>query len=399
MHRTIDRRRFLKGAGAVVAMGAVHGCRVPDAGVTSGQPLLQLPPLRVSVDRITRVTVCTRPFRAQGPRTDVEKIGARTVVHNYGHGGSGWSLSWGAARTATASALGTGEREIGVIGCGAMGLTTAIALQRAGARVTIYAKDLPPDVRSSWATGLYTPDSRIAMEAHATPEFKQRWAQMARHTYETFQTFLGVAGTPVEYIDQYAVSDEPGPRRRDEPEGKPKFAELQRELTPDLMMSPVDYGPGAHPFGPRYVRRNSQLMFNLASYQRILMQDFEAVGGRFEITEFRSPADFARVREKTIVNCTGYGARALLADDTIVPVRGQITRLVAQPDANYGVRYQDTSFVPRRDGLLLQVTGENDYYGYGDETTVPDRAEAEHAVTTIASLFASSPGAAADRPA
>ena len=40
--------------------------------------------------------------------------------------------------------------------------------------------------------------------------------------------------------------------------------------------------------------------------------------------------------------------------------------------------------------LLLQVTGENDYYGYGDETVVANRAEAEHAVTTIASLF---PGA------
>ena len=43
--------------------------------------------------------------------------------------------------------------------------------------------------------------------------------------------------------------------------------------------------------------------------------------------------------------------------------------------------------MPRRDGLLVQVTGENDYYGYGDDTTVADRAEAEHGVATIASLF------------
>ena len=109
---------------------------------------------------------------------------------------------------------------------GAIGLTTAIQLQRAGARVTIYAKDHPPSVRSSWATGLYTPDSRIALEEHATPEFKQTWAKAARQTYETFQSFLGVAGTPVEYIDNYGVSDEQGPRQRNEPDGKPKFAEL-----------------------------------------------------------------------------------------------------------------------------------------------------------------------------
>jgi polyvinyl alcohol dehydrogenase (cytochrome) len=43
--------------------------------------------------------------------------------------------------------------------------------------------------------------------------------------------------------------------------------------------------------------------------------------------------------------------------------------------------------VPRRDGPLLQVIGDNDYYGYDDESVMPDRMEAEHAVTTIASLF------------
>ena len=388
MHRLIGRRNFLKGAGAVVALGAVDACRfLPGASRTDGRLDLQLPPLHLSVDRITRMTVCTRPFRAQGPRMDVEKLGTKTVVHNYGHGGSGWSLSWGAGAIATASAMATGERDVAVIGCGALGMTTARQLQRAGARVTIYAKDLPPNVRSSWATGLYTPDSRIALEEHATPEFKKTWAQMSRQTYETFQSFLGVAGTPVEFIDSYAVSDEPGPRPHSDPEGKPKFAELQRELTPDLMPEPVEFQPGSHQFGPRYVRRNSQLMFNLSSYTRILLEDFTSNGGRIEVAEFKTPADLARVKEKTLVNCTGYGARALFGDASLTAVRGQITRLISQPDATYGLRYKDVSFVPRRDGLLLQVTGENDYYGYGDDTTVPDHPEAEHAVTTIASLF------------
>ena len=159
------------------------------------------------------------------------------------------------------------------------------------------------------------------------------------------------------------------------------------------MPTPIEFQPGSHPFGQRYVRRNSQLMFNLASYSRILLEDFTSTGGRIEIAEFTTPADLARVKEKTMINCTGYGARALFGDTSIIPVRGQMTRLISQSDVSYGLFYKDISFVPRRDGLLLQVIGENDYYGYDDETAVPDRAEAEHAVTTIASLFAATPAA------
>jgi len=385
----IGRRRFLAGAGAVAALGVLDGCRFGRDGGTTAAPKLQLWPLRASVDRITRITVCTRPFRPQGPRFDVEKIGTKTVVHNYGHGGSGWSLSWGSGAIATANAMATGERDIAVIGCGALGLTTALLLQRAGARVTIYAKDLPPNVRSSLATGLFTPDSRICLEEHATPAFKQQWAQMARASFDTYQSFLGVAGTPVEFIDSYFVSDDLTKERpRTPPNGRPAFAELQRELIPDLLPHPVQFEPGQHTLGRRQVVRDSQLMFNLASYTRTLITDFTATGGKIEIAEFRTPAEFSRLKEKTLVNATGYGARALFGDDSIVPVRGQLARMMPDPNVNYGLFYKSVGFVPRRDGLVFQVAGDNDYYGYDDATAQPDRAEAERAVNTIASLFA-----------
>jgi glycine/D-amino acid oxidase-like deaminating enzyme len=332
--------------------------------------------------------VCTRPFRAQGPRLDVEKLGAKTVVHNYGHGGSGWSLSWGSGAIATANAMATGERDIAVIGCGALGLTTAVQLQRAGARVTIYAKDLPPDVRSALATGLYTPDSRICLEEHATPAFKQTWAQMARQSFQTYQSFLGLAGTPVEFIDSYSVYDDANRPRRSAPAGKPPFADLERELIGDLIPQGVDFEPGSHPLGQRFLQRNTQLMFNLPAYTRTLLADFSANGGKIEIAEFHAPAELARLNEKTLVNATGYGARALFDDQSITPVRGQLTRMIPQADVSYGLFYKGVSFVPRRDGLVFQVVGDNDYYGYNDDTAVPDRAEAERAVNTIAALFA-----------
>src|ERR1700727_641955 len=234
MQESIGRRQLLTGTGAAVLLGGLQGCatsfgnkeRAPKA------PELQFVPVRASTDRITRITVCTRPFRAQGPRLDTEQIGSKFVVHNYGHGGSGWSLSWGSSSVAVRKALASGERDIAVIGCGALGLTPALLLQRAGARVTIYAKDLPPNVRSSLASGLWTPDSRICLEERATPEFKQLWAGMARQSFQTYQSLLGLPGNPVEFIDNYFVSDEPaGMRRRETPnDPRPQFANPQRGL-------------------------------------------------------------------------------------------------------------------------------------------------------------------------
>ena len=390
--RTIGRRRLLAGAGAALLAAAVDGCSI--AGLRTGgrpppAPPLNLAPLRASTDRITQITVCTRPFRAQGPRLDVEQIGQKVVVHNYGHGGSGWSLSWGSSDIAVRKAMTAGAQEIAVIGCGALGLTSGILAQRAGARVTIYAKDLPPNVRSSLASGLWTPDSRICLEESATPDFKQLWAGMARKSYQTYQSLLGLPGNPVEFIDNYYVSDEAGSMRGRETPGdpRPKFASLQRELIADLIPQSEDFAPGSHSLGRHHLQRHTLMMFNISDYARLLMSDFVSAGGRIEIAEFHTPADFAKLHEKVLINATGFGSRALFGDESIVPVRGQLARMIPQPDVNYGLYYQGVSFVPRRDGMVFQVVGDSDYYGYGDDTTVPDRAEAERAVNTIAGLY------------
>jgi hypothetical protein len=194
----------------------------------------------------------------------------------------------------------------------------------------------------------------------------------------------------VEFIDSYFVSDAANGARRGTPSGdtRPKFAELQRELISDLIPRTEDFGPGSHPLGARYLRRNTLMMFNITAYARLLVSDFLANGGKLEIAEFHAPADFAKLREKVLINATGYGSRALFNDETIIPVRGQLARLIPQPDINYGLFYKGVSFVPRRDGLVFQVVGNDDYYGFDDASTVPDRAEAELAVNTIAGLYA-----------
>jgi len=391
MTKRITRRRMLTGAGAAVLAGAVDGCSVgglpPRRLVTSA--ILDLPRLRARPDRITRITVCTRPFRAEGPRIEAERIGDKTVIHNYGHGGSGWSLSWGSSSIAVDLAMATGERDVAVVGCGALGLTSATLLQRAGARVTIYAKELPPNVRSSYATGVWTPDSRICFEEHATPAFKQRWERMARHSFETYQSLLGLPGTPIEYTDLYFASDDPPTGRGGlaASDARPRFAELQRELVPDLMPNPEVFAPGSHPLGRRRLARTPSLMFNLVAYSHLLLTDFVANGGRIEIAEFRTPADFARLQERTLIHATGYGARTLFGDRSVIPVRGQLARTAPEPGIDYGIIYPPVVFVPRRDGFVFQVIGDNDYYGFDDDRIEPDRAEAELAINTIVGLF------------
>ena len=394
----IGRRRFMAEGGALLGLGALAGCAGPvmrDGPSFGGQSfggassLPHLPRLNAAVERITRINVCTRPFRPQGPRLDVESIAGKTVVHNYGHGGSGWSLSWGSSAIASDKAMATGERQIAVIGAGALGLTSALTLQRAGAKVVIYAKELPPNVRSSLATGSFTPDSRICFEEHATPAFKTLWEGMCRRSFLAFQDLLGLPGDPIEYIDSYAVTDSLAglqPRERAAGGTRPEFARFQRELTPDLIVRGPTYGPGQHPFGRRYVRPTTHLMFNIVEYSHYLLSEFHQYGGRIEIKEFHSPAEFAAMPEKTIINATGYGARALLGDNSIIPVRGQTTRVIPEAGIHYGLSYRSNTFLPRRDGFLFQHGGD-EYQGFNDDTVVPDRAEAEETVKGIAQLF------------
>jgi hypothetical protein len=379
----LGRRDMMLSGGAAASTLALMGC--------AGAPPLRsaaLPPVRASADRIIKITVCTRPFRADGPRLDVENVAGKVVVHNYGHGGSGWSLSWGSSAIAVRKAMSTGARNIAVIGCGALGMTSAILLQRAGVAVTIYAKDRPPDVRSSLATGLWTPDSRICLAENATPAFKRVWEEMCRTSYRSYSDYLGLPGDPVEWIDLYHLSGSSIHTAPVEPEPSVRFAELEGELVPDLIPTPTDFAPDASPFPGRHARRRSSMMFNLTEYQRVLMSDFLEAGGHIETREFHTPADFASLPQTTLINATGYGARALMGDLSVIPVRGQLARLIPQPEIHYGLSYDDVSLVPRRDGLVVQAFGGGEGEGYGDPSTEPDRAAAEEAVATIERVFA-----------
>ncbi len=377
----------------LAALGASALANVtPSASVPAYDRVDTIVPIRADPESLIRITVCTRPFRAAGPRLDVEQLGSKTIFHQYGHGGSGWSLSWGSAAVVLEKLLARaqGERDIAILGCGAIGLTTAVAAQRAGLRPTIYAKEQFPFVRSARATGSYTPDSRIALTASAALDFPALWERMARDSFTMYQSYLGLPGTPVEWNDRYTFSnftrDEiSAHNERGDTHGFASYYDRIADLYPQRM--DLELRGGAKPYNVRTARRSTGMTFNIAAYARTLVEEFKTGGGTIEPREFSSPRDVAALSQSLIVNCTGYGARSLWSDESLIPVRGQIGWLPPQEGVNYGMALDDLVITGRRDGIAVQPTPHGDDTGWNDPSEVPDRAAARAGVLQLARFY------------
>jgi hypothetical protein len=206
---------------------------------------------------------------------------------------------------------------------------------------------------------------------------------MARISFRTYQFMLGLPGDPIEWRDGYTLSDGIPSTDSHVDEGEPAYPDLESRIA-DLGPRSELLAPGTHPFPNPIVRRYSLMVFNISVYSRMLIQDFLAAGGVIETREFDKPEDIARLREKTVINATGYGARALFGDESIIPVRGQIVRLIPQPEVTYGLLYGSRFYmVPRRDAIILQTQARGDF---GNADTTQDRAAAERTVQDLADL-------------
>lgn len=87
-----------------------------------------------------------------------------------------------------------------------------------------------------------------------------------------------------------------------------------------------------------------------------LMQDAQLAGARFISQRFETLDDVLALKQSVIVNCTGLGAGKLFGDETLMPIRGQLTHLLPQPEIDYSyTSYVDGSLYmfPRKTGLVL----------------------------------------------
>ena len=341
------RRQLLLGA---LGSGVLAGC----SGLLPRAPWT-LAPVHVSADRVIRVIAGLRPYRPSGYVVRAEAFGAKRLVHNYGHGGGGITISWGTSLEAVEMGFEGNARSYAVLGCGVVGLATATLLQRRGAKVTIYAKSLPPDTTSNVAGGYWSPFS-VYEPARAAPEFLARFHRAVRVSYREFQALVGPRHG-VSWRRTFYVTDDFQP-----------FGPMQESLR-DVMPQMALLGPGEHPFGNAYVQQSTHMMIEPGPYLRSQMDTFLVSGGRIEVRDFTSREEVAALPEATLFNCTGLGAKALFGDDELVPAKGQLVFLLPQPEVDYNVLADGRYMFPRSDGILLGGSFER-----GNWDTTPDPA-------------------------
>lgn len=382
--RGMSRREMLRLVGLATAAGAfglgTTGCErerpyVVDRRNQRGHPR-RFVPVEVRPDRVVRSTVGLRPYRNTGFRLEAEPLDGRQLIHLYGHGGGGITLSWGSANLAVGLIEGASPPgPVAVIGAGVIGLTTAILLQRLGYEVTIYAAAAWPHTTSNASAATFYPSHVIAAE-HVTPQFTATLEAALSRSYHAFQRLTG-RRYGIRWSDSFTILD----------------AGTQTVAPPDDVETQVylkvvgdrsrELARGEHPFGDQRVIMGNELVIEPMTYLRALLEDFRSSGGVLRIRRFDTLNDVAGLTERTVFNCTGLGARTLVGDTELRPARGQLCVLPPQPEVDYTLYHGPFYYmVPREDGIILGGTFQLD-----DERTTADEADCSKIVAAHQAVF------------
>ena len=185
-----------------------------------------------------------------------------------------------------------------VAGAGVVGLTTAISLAEAGLSTRILAA-APPERTTSVAAGAIWGPVRCG-----PPDRTYEWARTG------LAVLSKLADEPAAAIRQVS-----GIEVAAEPASPPEWLDLLPD--PRLLGAaelPAGFAAGWHYTAP---------VVTMPLYLEYLRSRYEALGGVISVTppltSLRSVTD-----APIVVNCTGIGARDLVPDPEVYPVRGQV---------------------------------------------------------------------------
>ncbi|MEV6289659.1 FAD-dependent oxidoreductase [Streptomyces sp. NPDC051896] len=237
-----------------------------------------------------------------------------------------------------------------VVGSGVAGLTTAVVLAESGRRVRVWAREPAERTTSAVAGGLWWL-YRIEPEP-----LVGAWALASLAAYEE------MAGRP----------DETGVRLVD---GVHQGTRL------DELGAWAGRVPGLRAVADGLAARLP--VIDMPVHLAWLRERLAKAGG---VIEAREVTDLAAVPAPVVVNCTGLGARSLVPDPAVRPVRGQLV-VVENPGVTTWFTAVDhssaasTYFIPQPGGLLLGGTAEED-----DWSLEPDPATAAAIVARCAAV-------------
>jgi D-amino-acid oxidase len=261
-----------------------------------------------------------------------------------------------------------------VIGAGVSGLTSAICLAEAGLAVHILSAEPPLETTSVvagalWGTHLVGLDERVP-----------GWAGV---THGVLTALAGDPGTGVHLAPGLMAVREP----QDESPEAPS-ATVTLDFSPCASRElPLGYAAGWRVSAP---------LVSMPEYLGYLESRFRAADGRLlEPRTLRSLAEAAGLTTAPVlVNCSGTGARALVPDESVTAVRGQVV-----VTANPGITEffvgssedpDDLTYVfPHRDTVVLGGTQQ-----HGDWSRQPDPATADQILAACTAVQPRLAGAA-----
>ena len=322
------------------------------------QDVYQAPDL--SDDQVLGAVCGLRPCRKGGLRLEADHLGSKQVVHNYGHGGCGVTLSLGCAQIASdlVDSIGLKRTQVTVIGAGVIGITTALELLRRGYKVRIYAEQSGLQTTSAIAGALWLP---VGIEFGQTQE---RITWMHNLLKQSKAAFCKL--DPVRYgIEKLTVYE-------------PASSETEEHLFNNGSIDPqtsIDSFP--FPCGAIPGQKFTTLFIHNTRFLTALFDDFTALGGELVSRRFEHSDDIQSLDESIIVNCTGLGAKSLFGDDQMFAARGVLVHMKPQ-NLGYGVHDGFKYMFPRENALILGGCFQEDSWNDAPDQAMIDEILAHH---------------------
>jgi len=300
-----------------------------------------LPTPDFSTGNVLRSVAGLRPLRDAGVRLEIETLGDQSLVHNYGHGGSGFTLSWGSAAEA-ASLIPAHVQDVAVIGAGVIGLTTARVLSERGHKVTVYYAKISPDTTSDVAGAQWSPSF---VSAGASSAEKLRYERMLAVSFRHFGQLDG---------KKFGVSLRPN-----------YIPDGSHDGIQDVPVSVRGAGTRLATLPFRGVRGAGTMLRSWLIEPKVflpaLIDELRERGVDFRVQEFAALEQLRALPQRSIVNCTGLGARELAGDRSVYPMKGQLVLLKPKPGMEYLLLHRGYIFC-RSDAVVLGGSYEKNVY-------------------------------------